>query len=123
MGYKQALANYIEATNTHDFRNVRKVLDEQAVYWFSNRTCETLEDIGNYFENAWNTIKEEVYSAVDVNWIVVEDKTATCLYTYHYEGYYNGEFISGEGRATNVFVKKSSGEWKLIHEHLSPMPN
>lgn len=33
----------------------------------------------------------------------------------------NGEYTSGQGRATNVFIKESTG-WLLIHEHLSPLP-
>ncbi|KMJ57351.1 cag pathogenicity island protein Cag4 [Bacillus sp. LL01] len=118
MDYKKALEEYIEATNTHNFDNVEKSLHENVVYWFTNKTCTSLEDIRSFFENAWDTIKEEVYAAKDVQWIAVGERTATCLYTFHYEGYMNGEFISGSGRATNVFVKEE-GKWKLIHEHLS----
>lgn len=44
------------------------------------------------------------------------------MYTYHYSGYVDGEFNSGSGRATNVFVLLD-GEWKLIHEHLSIVKN
>jgi ketosteroid isomerase-like protein len=119
VGYKQALADYITATNSHDFRNVRSMLAKDAVYWFSNKTCRSLEEIQQYFENAWQTIKDEVYRATDVEWIVTEENTATCIYTYQYEGYYNGDFVQGNGRATNVFIKDVDGRWKLVHEHLS----
>ncbi|MDX8366449.1 nuclear transport factor 2 family protein [Cytobacillus sp. IB215665] len=122
MSYQQALQKYIEATNSHDFNNVKKVLHENAVYWFTNKSCVTLEEIHNYFENAWHTIKDEVYAAKDVEWIAVDQKTATCIYTYHYEGYYNGKFVTGSGRATNIFVKNNDyDDWKLIHEHLSSL--
>ena len=33
----------------------------------------------------------------------------------------NGEYTSGRGRATNVFVKEAD-DWLLMHEHLSPLP-
>lgn len=122
LGYQQALEQYIAATNTHDFSNVEKVLHPQAVYWFSDKTCTSLPEIRSYFENAWNVIKEEVYAATDVQWISADQHSATCLYTYRYEGYSNGKFVSGSGRATNVFVKTEAGEWKLIHEHLSSGP-
>ncbi|WP_339148792.1 MULTISPECIES: nuclear transport factor 2 family protein [unclassified Sutcliffiella] len=118
MSYQNALNQYIEATNTHNFDNVEKLLHANVVYWFTNSSCTTMEEIRAFFENAWDTIKEEIYSAKDVEWIAVDEHTATCLYTFHYEGYLNGEFISGSGRATNVFVK-DEGQWKLIHEHLS----
>ena len=118
MGYQMALRQYIEATNTHNFDNVEKLLHENVFYWFTNKSCTTLEEVRAFFENAWDTIKEEVYAAKDVQWISVDEHTATCLYTFHFEGYMNGEFVSGSGRATNVFVKEE-GKWKLIHEHLS----
>ena len=119
MGYEQALKSYIAATNTHDFENVRALLSEKVIYWFSDKTCRQIDEIQRYFENAWDTIKDEVYRATDIEWLAVDENTATCIYTYEYEGYYNGEFVQGSGRATNVFVRDSRGDWKLIHEHLS----
>ncbi|MEO4055016.1 nuclear transport factor 2 family protein [Solibacillus sp. CAU 1738] len=117
--YAQALQQYITATNSHDFNNVKQILDENAVYWFTNKTCTSLLEIQSNFERAWDTIKEEVHAAEDVKWLSIDEKTATCIYTYHYQGYFNGEFISGKGRATNIFIKNDYGDWKLIHEHLS----
>lgn len=119
MTYEEALVEYIEATNTHDFNNVKKILHDKAIYWFTDKTCSNLSEIQNYFENAWDIIKEEVYTANDVKWITIDQNSATCIYTYHYEGYYDGKFIEGSGRATNIFIKTNHNEWKLIHEHLS----
>ncbi|MBY0086556.1 nuclear transport factor 2 family protein [Brevibacillus sp. M2.1A] len=117
--YKRALAQYIDATNTHDFANVEKVLHPNAIYWFSDKTCTSMSEIRAYFENAWHLIKDEVYAATDVQWIAVDQRSASCVYTYQYQGYYNGEFVKGSGRATNIFTKTETDEWKLIHEHLS----
>ncbi|BBH20400.1 hypothetical protein Back11_17450 [Paenibacillus baekrokdamisoli] len=64
-------------------------------------------------------IKDEIYSATDVQWLIADSCSAVCIYTYRWEGYYEGNFKSGSGRATNVFVKNTAGCWKLIHEHLS----
>ncbi|MFF2752942.1 YybH family protein [Psychrobacillus sp. NPDC058041] len=119
MGFKNCLEQYIKATNTHNFENVKSLLHPNAVYWFSDKTCTTINEIQNYFENAWDVIKEEVYAASNVHWLVADEKTATCIYTYHYEGYYDGKFVFGSGRATNVFIKENEHDWKLIHEHLS----
>ncbi|MBL3730910.1 nuclear transport factor 2 family protein [Lysinibacillus sp. HST-98] len=118
MTHQQALEQYIQATNTHDFHQVKAILHPQAIYWFSDKTCTTAEEIEAYFKHAWNVIKEEVYSATDVKWLTVDEKTATCLYTYHYEGYHNEKFVSGSGRATNIFTLVND-QWKIIHEHLS----
>lgn len=89
--WEQGLEKYIDATNTHQFDNVEKCLSRDAIYFFSNKTCSSIADIQAYFENAWDTIKEEKYRAIDVEWTISEDM-AYCLYTYEYEGIYNGEF-------------------------------
>ncbi len=119
MGYRKALQDYIDATNTHNFNNVKSVIEPGAVYWFTDKTCTSLAEIKHYFETAWDTIHEEVYTASDVRWVTIDDHSATCTYTYKYEGFYKGEFVTGSGRATNVFKTNENGEWKLIHEHLS----
>ncbi|MGX4583936.1 YybH family protein [Paenibacillus chitinolyticus] len=119
MTYQNALEAYITATNTHDFNEVRKILHPQAVYWFTDKSCTTTEQIRAYFENTWNLIREEVYSVRDVQWIAEGPQSAACIYTYCWEGYHEGKFVSGSGRGTNVFVKDAAGEWKLVHEHLS----
>ncbi|MDH6673934.1 ketosteroid isomerase-like protein [Paenibacillus sp. LBL] len=121
MSYQNALEAYIAATNTHDFDQVARLLDEEAVYWFSDRSCTTLDEIRLYFEQAWDAIREEVYRAEDVEWIASDVHSAVCIYTYHFEGYHQGTFMSGSGRATNVFIRDVEGSWKLKHEHLSSM--
>lgn len=117
--YQQALETYIAATNTHDFANVEQILDDNAVYWFSDKTCTNKDEIKIYFENAWNLIRNEVYAATDIKWITVDQNSATCIYAYTWEGFYQNQFTSGSGRATNVFVRNAEGVWKLKHEHLS----
>jgi ketosteroid isomerase-like protein len=119
MGHEQALRAYIEATNTHQFDEVSRLLAPNALYWFTGTSCTTLNEIQAYFENAWETVKEEVYRAENVHWIAVDEHQAVCTYTYHWEGYVRGKHASGQGRATNVFVKDDEGAWKLVHEHLS----
>ncbi|WP_152393570.1 YybH family protein [Paenibacillus guangzhouensis] len=119
MGYQAALQQYIAATNTHDFNQVAQVIDAEAVYWFSDRSCTTPVEIQAYFEQAWQIIEDEVYSASDISWIAEDANTAVCLYTYHWEGKYKGEFASGQGRAANVFRRHQDGTWRIVHEHLS----
>ena len=113
--------NYIKATNTHNFDDVKKLLHPNAVYFFSNQSCTTLEEIQSYFENSWSMIKDENYEAQEVEWLFIGSDSATCTYTYFYEGYINEKYANGYGRATNIFIKES-GEWLLIHEHLSSLP-
>ncbi len=121
MDYTKDSEDYISSTNTHDFVNVEKMLDDKEIYWFSDRTCTSREEIKRYFENAWNLIRDEVYGAVDIKWITVNNNSATCLYTYTWEGFYNNVFTSRSRRATNIFVRNNESVWKLKHEHLSAL--
>ncbi|USK34541.1 nuclear transport factor 2 family protein [Bacillus sp. F19] len=107
----EVLQNYIKATNTHNFDEVRKVLHPNAVYFFTDRNCTTHEEIQTYFENAWSLVENENYEAKDVKWLFTTSNSATCTYTYFYEGYINGKYISGHGRATKVLVQVISKSW------------
>ncbi|MHC0039665.1 YybH family protein [Pseudoneobacillus sp. C159] len=121
LNVEKALEGYIQATNSHGFPNVAKYLSENAVYWFQDKEYKTTSEIEAYFNNTWNLIKEERYWISNVQWLGISDTMATCLYQYHWEGLHNNKPISGKGNATNVFMKFEH-EWKLIHEHLSPLP-
>lgn len=116
--YKQALIDYINATNTHDFSEVEKCLAKDAVYWFSDNSCTTIVEIKKYFEQAWHLVQNEVYSANNIQWLAASPEVATCIYEYRWSGLINGVHQSGRGRATNVF-KQIDKKWFLIHEHLS----
>jgi ketosteroid isomerase-like protein len=117
---KEPLKQYIDATNTQDFDEVEKYVHQDAVYIFSGQEVKGIKDVRAYFEKTWSKIKDETYWATDVQWIHEDDQTMICLYQYHYNGYFDGKFIEGSGRATNVFIKCAvTNEWKLHHEHLS----
>jgi hypothetical protein len=57
----------------------------------------------------FNQVKNGNYEAHNVEWIYKTDISATCTYTFYYEGYVNNKYTNGRGRATNVFVKQISG--------------
>jgi len=117
---KDPLKQYIDATNTHNFDEVEKYVHKDAVYIFSGKVVSGIEDIRAYFEKTWSQIKDEKYWATDVSWIHEDENTMICLYQYNFNGYLDGKFIEGSGRATNIFTKcATTNEWKLIHEHLS----
>ncbi|MHC5228963.1 YybH family protein [Enterococcus sp. LJL99] len=116
--YEKALMSYIEATNSHKFDNVEKCLSSNAVYFFSDKKCQSTKDIRSYFENAWNIIVNEKYEVSEVEWIIVTEEVATCIYNYKYSGFIENKFVEGGGKATNIFVKENSN-WLLLHEHLS----
>lgn len=116
------LKRYEDATNTHDFEQVAELIAEDAVYWFTDSSCEGIAAIRAYFDKGFATVKEEVYSIRGVRWIAQSDTVSTCTYEFHWQGYIDGELREGGGRGTNVLVKRD-GRWQIIHEHLSTEQN
>ncbi len=112
------LNSYEVATNSHNFSNVAPLIVPDATYWFTDGTHVGHESIQAAFENAWNTVKDEVYGIKDVQWIAASDTIASCVYTFTWQGLIDGKPRSGEGRGTNVLVKQD-GKWQIVHEHLS----
>ena len=115
------IQEYERATNTHDFNQVRPLIKWDAVYFFSDGVFRGIDEIEAVFNRNWNTIQDETYRITDVEWLSYSDTMATCIYHYYWRGYYKGEEREGRGRGTNIMVKED-GEWKMIHEHLSPLP-
>jgi ketosteroid isomerase-like protein len=116
------LNQYENATNTHDFNQVQKLIAPNAVYWFSDGSFVGTKKIRAAFESTWTTIKDETYSIKNIDWITVSPDNAVCLYDYHWSGIIDGISKSGQGRGTNILVKQKNN-WLIIHEHLSSERN
>jgi len=116
---------YMEAINTHDFSQITKLLHENVVFCYSGIMKIELEQVKVFHENFWNTINDSKWWATDVEIIYSDCKCQVYTYQYNYSGYAEGEYVEGNGRSTDVFVKNdSTGQWKLLHEHSSSVtPN
>lgn len=114
------LREYEEATNSHYFDNVRKLLLKEAIYLFSDGTHRGIKEIENAFVTTWNKIKNETYSICEVEWIVLKKEYAACIYNFHWKGYVAGKLKQGNGRGTNILVKRND-RWYMLHEHLSTL--
>lgn len=117
---KAFLNEYEVATNSHIFDNVRPLISNDAVFWFSNGTYVGIKQIETAFNNNFNKIKDEKYTIKDVKWISLETNSAVCIYTFLWKGIVDGKSRQGQGRGTNV-LSKIDGKWVLIHEHLSTL--
>jgi ketosteroid isomerase-like protein len=115
-----ALEQYLDATNSHDFDQVARILVPEPVYFFGDATCVGQAAVRSYFERTWALIPDERYGAEDVEWVVDGHDAAVAIYTYRWSGTVQGAPASGAGRATNAFVKTPEG-WRLAHEHLSTL--
>jgi len=112
------LKDYEIKTNSHDFTLLRPLIADDAVYWFTDGSFVGIAMIRDAITTTFNTIQHEVYSIKDVEWIVNEETTAVCRYRFEWSGIVDGNEKHGEGRGTNVMVKRD-GAWRMLHEHLS----
>jgi ketosteroid isomerase-like protein len=120
---KSLIEEYSRRTNLHQFDDVAPLIDERALYWFSDgSTHEGINAIRAVFERNWRAIRNEVYRIEDVRWITQDENVAVCVYRFRWDGEGKEGPIFGEGRGTSVF-RRSNGRWRVVHEHLSrPAP-
>lgn len=108
-------------TNTHRFEEVAPLLADNAVYWFNDGSFQGKAAIKQAFEKTWAYIQDEHYALENVQWLVNDEHSAVCIYHFRWQGKVEGQFLQGMGRGTGV-LQKVDGHWKVIHEHLSSMP-
>lgn len=110
---KDFLNEYIRRTNLHQFDAVAPLIDDDAVYWFSSGSYRGLNAIQTAFERTWATIQNEQYAIEDLEWLMVDDLIATCIYTYRWKGSIDGVAREGTGRGTNV-LRKDNEQWRIL---------
>lgn len=112
------MGEYERANNSHDISRVVPFIAEEATYWFSDGSFRRVEEILNAIERTFATILDEVYEVRDLEWPVATVDVTVCRYRFAWTGVVGGKPRSGQGRGTNVIVRRDGG-WKILHEHLS----
>ena len=114
------LALYGERINAHDFDLLEPLISPAATFWFSEGSFSG-PAIRAAFERTWAQVAEETYWLEDVEWIAGDDEGAACIYGFRWRGLIAGQPAAGGGRGTSVLRREADG-WKIVHEHLSPLP-
>jgi ketosteroid isomerase-like protein len=109
---------YELANNRHDFDQLALLIADDATYWFTDGSYQGLGAIRAAIERTFATIVDEVYEIRDLEWLAVTGELAVCRYRFWWQGLIDGRPESGQGRGTNLLVKRDDG-WKMLHEHLS----
>lgn len=112
------MRRYERANNRRDIDGVMAAIADDATYWFSDGSHRGIDAIKRAIERTFATISDETYEIQDLEWVVFTDEAAACRYRFAWSGLVRGEPRSGQGRGTNVVVRRD-GSWRMLHEHLS----
>jgi ketosteroid isomerase-like protein len=107
------------ATRSHDLAHSLSLIDDDAVYWFSNGARHAGKAaIDRAFRENFAAIEGEDYRMKDVVWIAKSDDVAACTFRFEWSGIVRGQSTLGSGRGTLVLVRRGDS-WVVKHEHLS----
>ncbi len=121
MSARDVFETYKVEINHHSFDRLIPLISSECKFWFSSGSYVGLEETCRAFEKTWGMIKEEVYTISETQWLAESERAAVCVYTYHWSGFIDGQKREGKCRGTSCF-RNESGEWKIVHEHLSAFP-
>jgi ketosteroid isomerase-like protein len=116
------MREYEKVSAAHDLEGTLDLIDDNAVYFFSNETSHIGKPrIRQAIERNFDAIKLEVYELHDLECVLETSEAAVCLYEYRWSGEVGGTAMSGGGRGTSV-LRRAGESWKVTHEHLSRGP-
>lgn len=121
MTAEDVLAQYESRINLHDFDVLVPLISNEAVFWFNDGSFSGLVEIRRAFEATWARFANEVYWLEDKSWIALGEGAASCTYRFRWKTEVDGKPMSGAGRGTTV-LRTEGGHWKIVHEHLSRLP-
>lgn len=118
-GVKAAVVKRLDALKNKDENAVKEAVDEgysKFDDWAPYRRQEHDEALSNEF-SAFKVLLGYTYEVKDFKATVLGD-VALATYTIHYQATMNKDQYDVISRVTTV-LKRSSGAWKVLHEHFS----
>lgn len=113
------MSEYERATSSHDLQAILSLIDEGAIYLFSDGSVHIgLQAIERVLRHNFEIIQGEDYAIDNLTWILKTGDAAACVYDFSWSGIVNGEPASGSGRGTSI-LRRSGDNWRIVHEHLS----
>lgn len=112
------LAEYERRTNAHDVDAWADLIAEDATYWFTNGSHVGKRAVVDAVAYNFRAIEDETYRISEIEWVHRADDVAVVRYRFDWHGVIDGHAASGNGRGTNVMLRRD-GRWQMTHEHLS----
>ena len=115
----ETMAEYQRRNGARDLPGLLELLDDAAVYWYSNATAHVGKPaVEAAIRTSFEGIEDDTYEPYDLEWLVETEDAAVCVYGFRWTGRIDGREASGSGRGTSVFARRN-GRWLVVHEHLS----
>ena len=115
----ELMSAYEAASRAHDLDALLPLIDDCAVYYFSNESAHVGKPaVEAVIRHNFEVITGEHYAISNLHWLAESDDVAACVYDYAWSGVINGKSASGSGRGSTVLVRRGD-VWKVSHEHLS----
>lgn len=115
------IESYKKAMASQQWANVEPLIHPKATVLFTTGTYIGRLAIQEAIQHNFDTIQEDSYSISNIHWIHVDERNATCIFEFHWEGIVKGSVASGCGQGNMVLVKEDE-DWQLMLEHLSLRP-
>ena len=120
---EQFFHEYETSIGGHDLEHTLGLIDENAVYWFSDGSCHIGKAaIEEAIQHNFETIEDEDFRISDIMWVAQSSDIAACTYRFDWSGTVRGTQASGSGRGTSVLARRGDS-WAVVHEHLSKGPH
>jgi len=119
MSPDEFMREYEAVANAHDLERMLMLIDDEAVYWFSDGTTHSgRQAIASALQHNFSAIAAETYRMTSLTWLLRTDSCAVCTYEFAWSGRIGGVPAAGSGRGTSVLTRRTD-RWVVRHEHLS----
>jgi ketosteroid isomerase-like protein len=110
---------YERAMNARDLETASSMIDEDAIFLFSNETIHKGRPaILKAIQNNFDSIQDEIFKFINLTWFIKSDELSACIYDFTWSGKIDGKPAAGYGRGTSI-LKRVGMKWVIIQEHLS----
>jgi ketosteroid isomerase-like protein len=119
MSPDEFIREYETSGRTGGLEHTLSLIDDNAVYWFSDGTSHVGKDaVKRAIRRNFEAIKNETYRISEIVWVAQSSDVAACIFRFDWSGLIGGAAASGSGRGTSVLARRGDS-WVVVHEHLS----
>lgn len=119
------LDKFEELAAQRRFELVEPHIHKEAYFRFNDGDFRGVAEIRQAFEKTWATTSQAIedrYYLTDIVVLTNDVESATATYTYNWEGKFEKQEFSVQGRGTRVLTRSKGDGLQIIHEHLSRFP-